>query len=224
MKLASNVVSQEELFLSQKGTNNSSYLMVTTPDKRNSFKIDFQQTRERPHYFLQIWSDHENERRAFANNSTRVASIVRFQIPTTNFTYSLRVFFFYISGTATWMKNTGQRARISCSRAHPRGYRLWQRPSAKTQKRHGAVCLEPCFDPCLRSTQQLYWNSDCSTKPVTSSDRDRTSTNPKQPRFHARYTRISVDTVFSSTGAKFELSDVATHFQSRSQFHPSELH
>lgn len=59
--------------------------MVTTPDKRYSFKIDFQQTkqtRERPQYFLQIWSDHENERRAFANNSTRVASIVRFQIPT----------------------------------------------------------------------------------------------------------------------------------------------
>lgn len=74
MKLDSNVVLQE-LFLSQKGTNNSSYLMVTTPDKRYSFKIDFQQTkqtRERPYYFLQIWSDHENERRAFANNSTRV--------------------------------------------------------------------------------------------------------------------------------------------------------
>lgn len=154
-KLASNVVLQELLLSSKKGTHNSSYLMVTTPDKRYSFKIDFQQTkqtRERPHYFLQIWSDHENERRAFANNSTRVASIVRFQIPT----YKLHVlssrFFFYISGTATWMKNTGQRARISCSRAHPRGYRLWQRPSAKTQKRHGAVCLEPCFDPCLRST------------------------------------------------------------------------
>jgi len=41
MKLASNVVLQEELFLSQKGTNNSSYLMVATPDKRYSFKIDF---------------------------------------------------------------------------------------------------------------------------------------------------------------------------------------
>lgn len=101
--------------------------MVTTPDKRYSFKIDFQQTkqtRERPQYFLQIWSDHENERRAFANNSTRVASIVHFQIPT----YKLHVlssrFFFYISGTATWMKYTDPRARISCSRAHPRGFRL----------------------------------------------------------------------------------------------------
>lgn len=127
MKLASYVVLQEELFLSQRGTNNSSYLMVTTPDKRYSFKIDFQQTkqtRKRPHYFLQIWSDHENERRAFANNSTRVASIFRFQIPT----YKLHVlssrFFFYISGTATWMKYTDPRARISCSRAHPRGFRL----------------------------------------------------------------------------------------------------
>lgn len=100
MKLGSNVVLQEELFLSQKGTNNSSYLMVTTPDKRYSFKIDFlqtKQTRERPHYFLQIWSYHENERRAFANNSTRVASIFRFQIPT----YKLQVlssrFFFFTS-------------------------------------------------------------------------------------------------------------------------------
>lgn len=123
MKLASNVVLQEELFLSQKGTNNSSYLMVTTPDKRYSFKIDFQQTkqtRERLHYFLQIWSDHENERRAFANNSTQSSAS---KSQPTNFTYSLRVFF-YISGTATWMKITGPRARISCSRAHPRGYRL----------------------------------------------------------------------------------------------------
>ena len=118
MKLASNVVLQEELFLSQKGTNNSSYLMVTTPDKRYSFKIDFQQTkqtRERPHYFLQIWSDHENERRAFANNSTRVASIFRFQIPT----YKLHVLssrFFFTSQVQ--QHGWKSRARVRAYRAH----------------------------------------------------------------------------------------------------------
>lgn len=118
MKLASNVVLQEELFLSQRGTNNSSYLMVTTPDKRYSFKIDFQQTkqtRKRPHYFLQIWSDHENERRAFANNSTRVASIVRFQIPI----YKLNVLssrFFFTSQVQQHGWKT--RARVRAYRAH----------------------------------------------------------------------------------------------------------
>lgn len=96
MKLDSNVVLQE-LFLSQKGINNSSHLKVTTPDKRYSFKIDFQQTRQtrqRPHYFLQIWSDNENERRAFANNSMRVASIFRVEIPIYKLhVLSLRFFF-----------------------------------------------------------------------------------------------------------------------------------
>lgn len=60
--------------------------------------------------------------------------------------------------------------------------------------------------------------------PEISSDRNGTPMNLNQPRFHVKDTRVSVDTMSFSTGAKFELRDVATHFQSRSQFHPSELH
>lgn len=118
MKLASNVVLQELLLLSQKGTHNSSYLMVTTPDKRYSFKIDFQQTkqtRERPHYFLQIWADHENERRAFANNSTSVASIFRFQIPTYKLHLLSSRFFFTSQVQQHGWKS---RARVRAYHAH----------------------------------------------------------------------------------------------------------
>lgn len=140
MKLDSNVVLQE-LFLSQKGINNSSHLKVTTPDKRYSFKIDFQQTRQtrqRPHYFLQIWSDNENERRAFANNFMRVASIFRVEIPI----YKLHVlslrFFLHLRYSNMDEKHGPASAHIVPTHPPARIPSL-ARPSAKTQKRHGAV-------------------------------------------------------------------------------------